>query len=286
VQVALAAEAGEKLVEDLLVLDVPSRVRLGPFLLTRKLASAALAERWVALHERAMTSHVVYRFGSSTSSPFVVEREDFLATMERAATLNHSHILKIEHYDFDESGRPYCVVPFTGDRDGLLNLGQLLRHKGGMLSLEEAKRAAEQVLSAIAYAHNLGCPHGPLGMDEILVDRHGSLKLELYAVSRMLGHPENDASEQQRREVQTSMAIVYQLLTGLRYEEPLIRPGRVIAGLHKSWDDLFETGLGEPGFASGAHALAALRACRTEPVTRLLSLDRMRSAMQRAMWAG
>ncbi len=263
----------------MLLLDITTRLRLGPFRLTRRLTDGTFGERWLALHEGVMSSHVIYRFAPA-------HRDGFLAMMERAATLNHGHILKIEHFDIDDQGQPFCVTPFTGDRDGVLTLGQLIRAKGGMFSLEEAKRGADQVLSAIAHAHRLGCPHGPLSMDEILVDRHGSLKLELYGVARMLGHPENDLAEQQRREVQNAMAILYQMITGLRYEEPLILPGRVIAGLNKCWDHLFETGLQEPGFASGAHALAALRACATDPASRFFSLARVRASVQRAMWVG
>lgn len=261
----------------------------GAFTLTRKLKPGVFGERYLALHTRALTSHTVALMGGDASGlPMAeyVEPARFLEVMDRAATLNHPHILKIEHYDVDSSGRPYCVTPYTGDRDGLLTLGLLLRQKGGIMSLPETKRAAEQLLGAMAYAHNAGCPHGPLGIDDVLVDRSGSIKLELYGVVRMLGHPENDAAEQQRREVASAMAIIYQLLTGLRYEEPLIRPGRVIAGLHRSWDDLFATGLGEPGFASGAHALSVLRQCEIEPQSRFLSMDRIRAAIQRAMWVG
>lgn len=263
-----------------LVLDISVKDTLGPFALTRRLPSCRIGERFVALHQVSLTSHVVYRFNSG------IDGRDALAALEAACVLQHRHILKIEHFDLDKSGRPFCVTPFTGDRDGLLSLTRLLRAKSGIMRLAEAKHAADQLLAAIAYAHMQRAWHGPMMMDEVLIDRHGALHVELYGVANTLGHPENDPAEQQRREVQTAMGMLYQLITGLRYEEPFIRPGRVIAGLHRSWDDFFETGLSEPGFASGAHARSALLACRTEPTGRMLSPTRLRAAMQRAMWAG
>jgi len=263
-----------------LITDTSTRPTLGPYVLTRRLPPGVLGDRWLALHTRTQTSHVVNRFGFGREA---IDRTKFLDVMNRAATLNHAHILKVEYFDIDERGKPMAVTQFVGDRDGVLTLEVFLRAKGGSLSVEEVKRAAEQLLSAVAYAQSEGCPHGPLSMHEVLVSRRGSLQIELYGVARMLGHPENDLAEQQRREVQSVMAIIYQLITGFRVEEPVIPASRIIRDLPAGWDNLFETGLAEPGFMSGAHALSALKACATRPSEPWWSLGRAQRLLHRIM---
>lgn len=276
------AAHGPAAISALLALPSLDKARVGPFILTKRLTPSVMGERWLALRYDGLTSHVVHRFRVWRDK---LDREKFMAVMEQAATLNHPHILKIEHFGFDHRSRPYCATPYTGASTGVLTLEGLLRQKSGAMAPEEAKRLAEHVLSAIAHAHALGCQHGPLGMNEVLVDPRGRVQIELYGVAAMLGHPENIDQEQRRREVVATLQMVYQVLTGLRAEEPLLPPTRVLPDLDPTWNDLFATGLSEPGFTSAAHALSALRACRTSgdgPWT----FERLRLVIKRILMSG
>ncbi|MBY0312318.1 MAG: hypothetical protein K2W85_09635 [Phycisphaerales bacterium] len=123
----------------------------------------------------------------------------------------------------------------------------LLRRKGGFMPVEEAKRAMQQLLGAVQYAHEQVLCHGPIAMNEVHVDRRGSLVIELYGVVRLLTQSAASMprAEVERREVQSVFEIGYQLVTGLRPDRPIITAGRVLSDLDQSWDGVFETGLGD-----------------------------------------
>ncbi len=92
-------------------------------------------------------------------------------------------------------------------------------------------------------------------------------------------------AEVERREVQSVFEIGYQLVTGLRAERPVITAGRVLADLDRSWDDVFETGLGSPGFTTAAHAYSAVRSLRVIPSPDRQG-GRVRWALKRILFAG
>lgn len=264
------------------MVELLNRPRLGPYILTRRLTPGVLGDRWLALDERDQTSHVVHRLRTQSVG---LDPLRVLHAVQQTATLEDAHILRIEAAALDTSGRPFAVTPYTGDADGVLTLDTLLRRKGGYMPVEEAKRAMEQLLSAVQHAHEQGLCHGPLAMNEVQVDRRGSLAIELYGVARLLGSAAMPRAEADRREVQSVFEIGYQLITGLRVEQPLIPAGRVVDDLDSSWDDLFETGLGEPGFTSAAHALSAVQGCRLSP-SGGRGIARMRSAIRKMLFTG
>jgi hypothetical protein len=272
------------------MLELANRPKLGPYILTRELQpctafgsgsvamgfSAAannthIPQRFLALHSATHTSHVAYRFPMVNSG---ADERRFHAAAEAATLVRHSHILPIEQSGIDALGHPWIIAPFTGDVDGIRTLSRLLKEKGGQMRPLEVERAMDQLLRALAAAHDLqtsdtgssdsgsqriAAMHGPIGMDEVLVDRHGALTVELYGFARAMRGLNRGNPELVRDEVRSVVEIAYQLITGLRAEEPIIPADRLVPQLDQSWSTWLSKGL-DPmcGFDSAMQALLLL----------------------------
>jgi hypothetical protein len=230
-------------------------------------------DRFLALHENDQTSHVAYRFAPMRGK---AEEARLVAAVESASLLEHPHALTIEQFTFDIAGQAWVITPYPGDADGIRSLARLLREKGGQMRPVEVERAMHQLLDVVALAHGgstlqpppsaeatplprvVPC-HGPISMDEVLIDRRGSLLIELYGLARALEQAGRPSLESMRDEVRSVVEIGYQLLTGLRAEHPLIPAGRLVPRLDPRWDAWLNRGLdASGGFDSAESALAAL----------------------------
>jgi hypothetical protein len=108
--------------------------------------------------------------------------------------------------------------------------------------------------------------HGPLGLDEVLVDRHGRVVIELLGFGRRLRGLSQGNSETVRDEIVRVCEIAYELLTGLRAEAPLIPAPRLVPRLDKAWIHWLRVGLDPSrGFESASAALAALPSAIDRP---------------------
>lgn len=249
------------------MIDLSDRPRLGPYILTRALAPCALAARWLALHETDQTSHLLYRFAPC---PDKASRRRFLSAVETVSQLEHAHVLPMQQFAFDVGGRPWIVTRYPGDAEGLLTLDRLLRDKGGQLAADEAERAVVQLLEAVEHGQAQRIWHGPVQIDEVLVDRHGSLAIELYGLGRLLGLGAGAAAgaggaelggeaEAVRDEVRSVVELGYQLITGIRAEAPLIPAGRLVKKLDRGWEWWLAHGLDPSrGFDTPREAIEAL----------------------------
>ena len=120
------------------------------------------------------------------------------------------------------------------------------------------------LVEAVEHAHGEGHVHGPIRPEEIMVDRRGSLSIELYGLRRRLGGvAATAASEVIRDEIRSLAGLGYWLLSGLPAEDPRIPAGRLIPKLDRRWDAWFDEGL-DPlgGFGSAGEAMAALPGVR------------------------
>jgi hypothetical protein len=252
-----------------LMVELAERCTVGPYLLTKALEPCAFADRFLALHRDDQSSHVAYQFHVRGGSRAQRRLETAIAA---CADLHHEHLLSVEDAapgPLDDSGGTWAVCPFTGDIDGVRTLGKLLREKSGQMHAFEAERAIVQVLEAMAFAHGGGgadgrgrVVHGPITMDEILVDRHGCLLIEFYGLGRAVsgqGAANGSEAEAIRDEVRSVVELGYQLVTGLRAEAPMIPAGRLVKKLNPHMDRWLATGLDPSGgFDSAAQALAHL----------------------------
>lgn len=239
------------------------RVRFGPFRLVRELSPSPMGRRWLALRESDQSSHAVYRF---ESLPDRVWRRRHMRAMQSLAELRHPHLLTVEVCAFAVGDEPWVVTPYTGNHDCIVTLADVLAAKGESLSAAEAERAVLQVLEGVSYSHSVGKGNGPLSMEQLLVDRHGSVLIELYGVSRALRGLDGINSELIRDEVRSVVEIAYRLVTGLAADEPRIPAGRLVKKLPRAFDEWLEEGLNPGGgFQTAAEAIAKLPHRRPEP---------------------
>lgn len=283
--------------------DPNERWRLGSYEITRHLGPGRITDRWMAVHERRQTTHVVHEFHSCHAN---AERRRFLAAIEAATVLSHPHLLPVQELGFNNRGQPFVITPFTGSHDGLLTLEGLVAAKGGRLAPVEVERALTHLLQAVAHAHAAGRAHGPLDAAEVLVDRCGCLWIELYGVGRRLlatrapdrtnaelasgTGPRVTSSDREtmRDEVRSLVELGYRLLTGIAADEPRIPADRLVKKLERRWDTWFEAGL-DPmrGFETASEALADLPGTFApgEPAPAAVAVKRVLGRFASAIWA-
>ena len=228
---------------------------LGPYRLIRPLRPCALSARWLAQHERDQTNHVLYEFDRLEDRG---HRRRFLSAVERLIGVRHPHLLGIDQFSLCDQGSGYLVTPFTGDQDGLLLLSDLVEKKpDGLLPVAEVGRAMTHVLQAMAHAHANDLLEGEIDETRILVDRHGSLLLELYGLERALRGETRCDAEGVSDEIASVARLTARLLTGV--DDPGVRPSKVLRKLDKAWDRWIERGL-DPvqGFEDAFEALSLL----------------------------
>lgn len=260
------------------------RLPLGPYRIIRPLAPGKLATRWLAVHDRDQTSHVAHEFTCRDRA----EQRRFMSAFEKISELDHPHILHVEQFALADGRLAWLLTPYAGNQDGLVTLDSLQRAKGGRMPAQEAERAMSQLLSALEYAHGQGHHHGPLGPEEVLVDRHGRVSVDLYGLGRRLVGLAAGNAEVVRDEVRSVVEMGYRLITGLSSDEPRIPACRLIRRLDPHWDAWFDAGLDalSGGFASAAEAAAALPSVlrdaqpRTPAVSVRTVLGRMRSVIR------
>lgn len=238
------------------------RLRFGPYRLVRELSATRLAHRWLALRESDQTSHAVYRFGPCQDR---YERRRHTRAMQMLGGLQHPHLLAIEMCSFEPGDEPWAVTPYTGNHEGIVTLDDVARAKGDALPPFEAERAVLQVLEAVAHAHGSGVFNGPVPIEQLLVDRHGSVLIEMYGVARALEGFERGNSELVRDEVRSIVEIAYRLVTGLPADEPRIPASRLAKRLPRPFEEWIEEGLYPGGgFQTAEEAISRLPGRRPE----------------------
>jgi serine/threonine-protein kinase len=100
-----------------------------------------------------------------------------------AAALNHSHIVPLYAYGTTRAFLWYSMEYVRGH-----SLAEWLRELGPM-PLDVCVRVAEQVGSAIDYAHRRGVVHGNLKPTNIFVDDRRWLRVSDFAVAEVFGQP-------------------------------------------------------------------------------------------------
>lgn len=233
------------------------RAYFGPYMLVRPLGRHRLADRFLALHVRRQSSHIVYRFEPCRDR---AERRRFLSAFETLGSLRQAHLLAVEQFSFGSQARGWMVSPYPGNQDGLVTLRALLDLKGGRMGPFEAERAMTQLLEAAAFAQDRGLAHGAISSGDVLVDRHGSLLIEAYGLERMLAGDDAGEDDEVRLETDSIVRLGYECLTGLEAGDAPLPPSRAVRRLEKRWDAWFERAF-DPigGFESAGQALAALQ---------------------------
>jgi hypothetical protein len=226
----------------------------GQYRLVRPQSAVHGLERWVVLDEQSNSNHMLYRFAPIHDT---TARRLFGAVHSLTA-VNHAHLLKMESVSFDELGRLCVITPYTGNQDGLVTLSELMAQRDGKLEPVEGIRCLTHLLEASQAGADRGITHGLISADEILVDRFGSVQIELYGLDTVLNHLESSTSRV-TDEVRSIVKIAYKMLVGLESgPADRLAPSRMVRKLDKLWDKWFSIGL-DPvdGFVSAA-AIAKL----------------------------
>ncbi len=243
-------------------------VHLGPYQLVQELAQGPWPEgvmsRYLGLHAEAQTSHVLYRLALAGDKS---ERRRVVSAFDALSHLSHPHVLRIERFTLEGDRAAWAVTPYTGAQSGLLTLPDHLSAKGGRMGLAEAERATRHVLEAMACGHERGIVNGPIDRERLLVDRFGSIRVELYGLDRMLDGLGSANAEVIRDEVRGAVELAYRLITGIDADEPMIPASRLAKKLDKRVSDWLEAGLDPAGgYSSAAEALEALSETMPRPV--------------------
>jgi serine/threonine protein kinase len=240
------------------------RQAVGPYQLARLLDPSAFGERWLAQHDQHHTDWIVHGFWPQMDKS---RRVLLLSWMESASRFSHAHLPSIQRVMDAEPGRIWAAEPYLGSDDGLLTVDRLVGLKGGRMSPAETERVLLHTLDAMRFAHELGVCHGALTAGDLLVDRHGSITLDLYGLRRRLAGLLDLDPEVVLDEVRSVAMIGYWVLTGLEAEEPRIRASRLIRRLDRAWDEWFEVALDPAsGFSTASDALAALPTAGGRPI--------------------
>ena len=112
-------------------------------------------------------------------------RRWFLREARNAAKLNHANIITV--YDVgDIDGQPFIAMEYV---DGTT----LKDHLEGRLPLafEETLPLLEQILDAIAHAHDQGIVHRDIKLANMMIDRRGRVKLMDFGLALALRNPEH-----------------------------------------------------------------------------------------------
>ncbi|TVQ31203.1 MAG: hypothetical protein EA376_10040 [Phycisphaeraceae bacterium] len=182
-----------------------ARAIFGPYALLRPLHPGPLGKRWLARHRFELTAHVIHRLHLCDGPDDVRRFRKAVGTLQ---TLSSPHLMTPEFAGVRRGGEAWVASRYTGDRDGPVSLRRLVAMKGGALGHQEARHATEQLLQAVEYAHARGVIHGPVNEEEILINRRGSVAIELYGLTRLLGDDQNACHQALVREEVRSIAML------------------------------------------------------------------------------
>lgn len=230
---------------------------VGPYKITGVLPASRWGQRWLAFHEGRQCPFMLYQFEGFAKK---TDQRRFITAFEKLSALEHPHLLSLMEFAFDgNTDSALLVTPYPATHDGLLTMSRLLGQKQGRMPVPEVRRAIVQLLETLQFVHDRDLLHGPLSLDEILVDPHGSLIIDLYGFRRTVEGIHNDSLFDRADEVRSIVEMAYTLITGLSAEAPRIRMESVRGRSDRSLDTWIEAGLDPAaGFESATAALRAL----------------------------
>lgn len=165
----------------------------------------------------------------------------FKREAQAAGRLSHPNVVAVHDYG-EQGGLAYLVMEYVegGSLKGLLD-------KGERLPLKEVARVMDELLAALAHAHEKGVVHRDIKPANVMLTRSGQVKVADFGIARIesstmtqagtvLGTPAYMSPEQfrgepvdQRTDLYSAGVVLYQLLTG---ERPF--DGSASAIMHKA----------------------------------------------------
>ncbi|MFO7563423.1 MAG: protein kinase [Enhygromyxa sp.] len=171
----------------------PLDMRLGPYELIRQLGAGGMAEVWLARRAEGLAASKT--FALKRLARHLADkpeyREMFLAEARLSMLLSHSNIVQVFDAGEDQ-GEVFLAMEWIDGID-LAELGARLREQGERLSVVAAAYVVAEVLTALAYAHDLrdeaGQPvtvvHRDVSPQNVMLSVSGEVKLMDFGIARL-----------------------------------------------------------------------------------------------------
>ncbi len=162
--------------------------RIGPFEVLRRLGEGGMGAVFLCQRGDGDFTQLVAvkRLGSAAGSASVRQR---LALERRLlARLRHPHIAQFIDGGEDADGTPYVAMEYVE--------GQRIDRHAEEQALDRAARLRlfQQLCAAVQFAHANLIVHRDIKPDNVLVDRHGEVKLLDFGIAKLLGEAETTES--------------------------------------------------------------------------------------------
>jgi len=203
----------------------PEQVLSGRYRVLRKIGGGGMADVYLCedltLGRRVALKVLLQRF---LDDPNFVER--FRREAKAAAGLNQANLVSI--YDWGEVDGTYFIVMEYVEGETLKDLVR----RQGRLGGSEAVRISLQLLAALEFAHRSGIVHRDVKPQNVMLDRHGNVKVMDFGIARaadsgmteagsILGTAQYLAPEQakgqrvdERSDLYSVGIVIYEMLTG------------------------------------------------------------------------
>lgn len=203
----------------------PEQVLSGRYRVLRKIGGGGMADVYLcedlSLGRRVALKVLLQRF---LDDPNFVER--FRREAKAAAGLNQANLVSI--YDWGEVDGTYFIVMEYVEGETLKDLVR----RQGRLGGSEAVRILLQLLAALEFAHRTGIVHRDVKPQNVMLDRHGNVKVTDFGIARagdsgmteagsILGTAQYLAPEQakgqrvdERSDLYSVGIVLYEMLTG------------------------------------------------------------------------
>jgi len=203
----------------------PEQVLSGRYRVLRKIGGGGMADVYLcedlSLGRRVALKVLLQRF---LDDPNFVER--FRREAKAAAGLNQANLVSI--YDWGEVDGTYFIVMEYVEGETLKDLVR----RQGRLGGSEAVRILLQLLAALEFAHRTGIVHRDVKPQNVMLDRHGNVKVMDFGIARVgdsgmteagsiLGTAQYLAPEQakgqrvdERSDLYSVGIVLYEMLTG------------------------------------------------------------------------
>jgi len=254
-------------------------VEIDGVVLLRPLGPGRSSERWLARRQsdlRAVVAHLC---------PADSDPDRWLDAAHVIGADDLPHALSPIECGRALSGRPWAVTRYTGDHEGLVSLESLIRRTGGRASSQQTRYAVFQLLRLLSASQQCGRRHGFFHLDEVLVDRRGSLNVELCGLRYRLSSPAVQTLWSAREEIRSVAMLAAQLLTGATEEMiDLIGEGgpeRFDADIGACWMKWLERAITGVGFERPEDAASELARLLEESPRPMLRVTTVRNVVDR-----
>lgn len=245
----------------------------------RPLGPGRVSERWLARRNQDLRAFVAHL------CPPGMDSDRWVDAASAVMGDRIEHALAPVAVGAAASGRPWALTEYTGDHEGLVSLETLVRQTGGRMTSNEARHAVEQLLGLLERTHAAGRRHGLLHLDELLVDRRGSVAVELFGMGYRLSSPAVQTLWSAHDEIRSVATVAAQLLTGATDDmiEHIGETGteQVDASIGGGWIRWLDAALASDGFATASDARDALADALDRPRRDRLKVTTVRSAVER-----